>query len=186
MEPVPEDASAIPSGTGQGTATATIMFTDVVGSSTLMERLGDREGRRALTRHDEIIRRETAAHDGTEIKSMGDGFMLTFASARNGVACASAVQRMMAEHNSRRSTATIPVRIGISVGEPVSDSDDLYGISVIMAARITAKAKGGQVLVTEVVHTLASSSGEFKFGSLGTTKLKGVEGKHRVYEVIWQ
>ena len=78
------------------------------------------------------------------------------------------------------------MRIGISVGEPVRDSDDLYGMSVIVAARIMAKAKGGQVLVSEIVYTVASSSSEFEFRSMGATRLKGVDGKHRLYEVLWR
>ena len=75
--------------------TATIMFTDIVGSSAMMERLGDRGGRRVLSAHEEIIRSQIAAHNGTEVKSLGDGFMLVFPSVRRGVQCAIAVQRAL-------------------------------------------------------------------------------------------
>ena len=166
--------------------TSTIMFTDVVESSALMERLGDRDGRRLLKRSEEIIRRETEAHDGHEVKSMGDGFMLSFRSASRAVAYASAVQSAIANYNLRQTNDPISVRIGVSVGEPIQDEDDLFGLSVIMAARITAVARGGQVLLCPVSYALVSSSGDFDFRPLGPVELKGLEGSHHLYEVVWR
>ena len=166
-------------------ATATIMFTDVVGSTAMMQRLGDRVGRRLLIRHEEIVRDRTAAHSGSEVKGLGDGFMLTFPSSRLGVACAVDMQKALAEHNGERPQDAISVRIGISVGEPIHDNEDIFGASVIAAARITAVAGGGQVLVSEVAYVLASSSGEFAFRPFGPVALKGLPGDHLLYEVIW-
>ncbi len=130
-----------PSGSGD---TATIMFTDIVGSTGIMERLGDREGRKLMSLHDEIVRHEVVAHDGVEVKALSDGFMLTFRSVARGLACAVAIQRDIAPYNGRNADARISVRIGLSVGEPIQDSEDLFGMSVIMAARISASAKGGR------------------------------------------
>jgi class 3 adenylate cyclase len=166
--------------------TSTIMFTDVVGSSALMQRLGDRAGRLLLKRSEEIISRETEAHNGLEVKSMGDGFMLSFRSAGRAVACASAVQRAIADHNLQQTQDPILVRIGVCVGEPIQDEDDMFGLSVIMAARITALARGGQVLLCPVSYALVSSSGDFDFRPLGPVELKGIEGSHHLYEVVWR
>ena len=166
--------------------TSTIMFTDLVGSSAMMERLGDRDGRRLLKRSEEIIRRETETYDGLEVKSMGDGFMLSFRSAGRAVACASAVQSAIADYNLRHTNDPISIRIGVCVGEPIQDEDDMFGMSVIMAARITAIAKGGQVLLCPVSYALLSSSGDFDFLPLGPVELKGLEGSHHLYEVVWR
>ena len=167
-------------------ATATIMFTDIVSSSEMMQRLGDREGRRLLALHDEIIRHEVTTHEGQEVKSLGDGFMLSFRSVGRGLACAVAIQQDLAVYNKKTPNAQIQVRMGISVGEPVQDKEDLFGMSVITAARISAKAGGGQVLVSQVAYALASSSGEFGFRSVGEFELKGLDGSHEIYEVLWR
>jgi class 3 adenylate cyclase len=169
----------------QSDTTITIMFTDVVGSSPIMERLGDREGRRVLRTHERIIRQQTAAQDGIEVKSMGDGFMLTFPSARRGVACAIEVQRALAQMNNGRTQMPISVRIGLSVGEPIHDDKDMFGTSVIMAARVMAMAKGGQILASQIAHDLASTSGDFEFRPLGPMELKGLPGSHPLFEVVW-
>jgi class 3 adenylate cyclase len=178
-------ARAAAGASSQSDGTCTIMFTDIVGSSDLMERLGDRKGRSVLSRHDEIIRRQTAAHHGSEVKSMGDGFMLTFRSAHQALACAIAVQKSLTGHAREYPQAPIQVRMGLSVGEPVRDDKDLFGMSVIVAARIAAMAEGGQVLVSEIVYHLASSSGDFDFRPVGPVELKGVPGAQAIYEVLW-
>ena len=161
------------------------MFTDIVGSTAITERLGDPHARELLRIHDQIIQRQTNAHGGTEVKSMGDGFMLSFPSAGRGVACAVAVQRELAQHNSEYPETPLEVRIGLSVGEPVREEQDLYGKSVIQASRISAKAEGGQVLVSQIVRELAASAGQFTFREMGEFDLKGISGPQRLYEVLW-
>jgi len=165
-------------------ATATIMFTDIVDSSVTMQRLGDKEGRRLLSLHDEIVRHEVTAHEGQEVKSLGDGFMLSFRSVGRGLACAVAIQQDLTVYNKKSPDAPLEVRIGLSVGEPVQDKEDLFGVSVITAARISAKAEGGQVLLSQVAYALASNNGEFEFQSVGTFELKGLDGRHETYELL--
>ena len=166
-------------------STATIMFTDIVGSTDMMGRLGDREGRRVFSLHDRVIRQQAATHQGLEVKSTGDGFMLAFRSARRGVACAVGVQRAMLEYNALNGRDPILVRIGLSVGEPINESEDLFGMAVNEAARIMSVAQGGQILVSQLIHALASSSMDFVFRSLGEIALNGIDGPHRLYEVLW-
>ena len=166
-------------------ATATIMFTDIVDSSVTMQRLGDMEGRRLLSLHDEIVRHEVLTHEGQEVKSLGDGFMLSFRSVGRGLACAAAIQQDLTVYNQKSPDTPLEVRMGLSVGEPVQDKEDLFGVSVITAARISAKAEGGQVLLSQVAYALASSSGEFEFRPIGEFELKGLGGRHEIYELLW-
>lgn len=167
-------------------STVTIMFTDIVGSTELTERLGDRRARDVLRRHDEVIRRHTKAHGGTEVKSMGDGFLLTFPSARRGVACAAGAQRELGESGQENSEIPMAVRMGLSVGEPIREDQDVFGKSVVLAERISAKAMGGEVLISQIVHALVAGNGEFGFREKGSFKLKGISGVHPLYEVLWR
>jgi class 3 adenylate cyclase len=113
-------------------ATATIMFTDIVGSTAMVERLGDRRARDVFRAHNEIVRRSTRVNGGAEVKNMGDGFMLTFSSARRGVGCAVAVQRELRKLDSDNPETSLAVRMGLSVGEPIREEDDLFGKSVVL------------------------------------------------------
>ena len=177
-------------------ATTTIMFTDVVGSTTITDRLGDRDARAILRVHDTIVRRQTEAHGGVEVKAMGDGFMMTFTSALGAVASAVAVQRELEAYNNERSVLNtssdeaarfiLAVRIGLGVGEPVREDEDLFGMSVIEASRISAQAQAGQVLTSEIVRALVAGTREFNFKEAGTFELKGFSGDRVLYEVLWR
>ena len=167
------------------TSTVTVMFTDIIDSTKIADRLGDLRARELLRVHDQMIRRQTTYYGGTEVKSMGDGFMLTFTSAHQGVSCAVAMQQHLAEHNQKSPASPIWVRIGLSVGEPVREEKDLFGHSVDLAARICAEAQGGQVLVSEVIPALVGGTAEFTFTGLGAFELKGLSGTHQLYEVRW-
>ena len=117
---------------------------------------------------------------------MGDGFMLTFQSSRRGVACAAAIQKDLEEFNKEKREAKLAVRMGLSVGEPIHEEEDLFGKSVILAARISAKAQGEQILICRLVHALVSASGEFVFREVGNFNLKGISDTHTLYEVLWR
>jgi class 3 adenylate cyclase len=165
-------------------ATTTIMFTDIVSSTALTVSLGDRASREVFGVHDALVRRQTADHGGYEVKAMGDGFMLAFASARRGVACASAIQ---SELERVRQEQDVPkVRIGLSVGEPIAEEGDLFGMSVITAARVSACAGADQVLVSELVYGLVVSCGDFAFSPIAPVEIKGLKGEQKLYELHWQ
>ena len=112
-------------------ATVTIMFTDVVDSAGITDLLGDRQAQNVIGEHNEIVRRQTKKHGGAEVKSMGDGFMLTFPSARLGVACAVAIQAELASPGGESHRVQPEVRMGLSVGEPIREEQDLFGQSVL-------------------------------------------------------
>ncbi len=162
----------------------TILFTDVEGSTALTDRLGDAKARELLREHERITRDALKAHGGSEVKTMGDGFMASFSSATKALECAISLQRAFAEHNDS-ADEPIKVRIGLNAGEPISEDDDLFGTAVNMAARICAKADGAQILASNVVRVLVAGK-EFMFGDRGETALRGFDDPVRLYEVRWR
>jgi len=166
----------------------TILFTDVEGSTALTQRLGDAKARELLREHERITREALKAHGGSEIKTMGDGFMASFTSATKALECAIAMQRAFAQRN-ESAEESIRVRIGLNAGEPIAEDDpggrgDLFGTAVNMAARIAAKADGGEVLASNVVRELVAGK-RFLFNDRGETELRGFEDPVRLYEVRW-
>ncbi len=164
--------------------TATILFTDIEGSTQLTERLGDQAWMAVLQEHNAIVRAQAAAHAGFEVKSQGDGFMLAFASALDAVRCATGIQRALAERDPQ--SEQLRVRIGLHTGEPVREADDFYGKSVILAARIAAEARGSEILVSSLVRDLTESTREFVFDDPTDVELKGLSGMHRLSAVRWR
>jgi class 3 adenylate cyclase len=164
--------------------TATILFTDIEGSTLLNERFGDDRWMSLLREHNEIVRTQSALHSGFEVKSQGDGFMLAFPSARDALRCAVGIQRSLAERDPK--TSELRVRIGLHTGEPVREADDFYGKAVNLAARIAAEARGSEILVSSLVRDLVESSGEFAFEDPTDAELKGLSGMHRLSAVRWR
>ena len=162
----------------------TILFTDVEGSTALTQRLGDAKARDLLRKHERMVREALKAHGGAEVKTMGDGFMASFSSATKALECAIAMQRAFAEHN-ESAEEPIKVRIGLNAGEPIAEDDDLFGTAVNEAARITAAANGGEILVSNVVRELAKGK-DFLFADRGEANLKGFDEPVRLYEVRWR
>lgn len=164
--------------------TVTLLFTDVEGSTALTSRSGDADGRALLRDCEDVIRKQIAAHEGREIKSLGDGFMIAFSSARRAVRCAVDIQKAL--HAEKASpSGGLDVRMGLNAGEAIHENDDLFGSAVNAAARIASKAKGGEILISEVVKTLAGRVPDVEFVDRGRIKLKGLEDRFRVYEVAW-
>ncbi len=159
----------------------TILFTDVVSHTEMMQRLGDGAGRDVLREHEQITRRVLKVHGGDEIKSMGDGFMASFSSVAGAVECAIDLQRAFAAGDGE----PINVRIGLNAGEPIEEGGDLFGATVIMASRIAGQAEGGEILTSDVVRALCSGKG-FLFADRGEATLRGFEDPERLYEVRWR
>jgi class 3 adenylate cyclase len=175
------DAGAQPPAPG---AFRTVLFTDIEGSTSLTQRLGDAKARQVLRENERIVRETLKAHGRTEVKTMGDGFMASFSSATEALECAIAMQRAFAEHNESAEEA-IRVRIGLNAGEPIAEEADLFGTAVILAARIAAKAEGGEILASDVVRQLVAGKG-FLFSDRGDVVLRGFEDPVRLYEVRWR
>ena len=162
----------------------TILFTDIEGSTALTQRLGDASARKLLREHERMVREALKAHGGSEVKTMGDGFMASFSSATKALECAIAMQRAFAERN-ESAEEPIKVRVGLNAGEPIAEDDDLFGTAVNEAARITAAARGGEILAANVVRELAKGK-DFLFADRGETSLRGFEDPVRLFEVRWR
>jgi class 3 adenylate cyclase len=186
----PSPSRAAPAGTrSERSAFRTILFTDIVGHTEMMQRLGDEGGRAILREHERITREALAAHRGIEVKTDGDSFMASFASVSGAVECAVALQRAFAAHSESQGEPIV-VRMGLNVGEPIEEGGpdgrvDFFGSAVILGARIKDQAGGGEILVPEAVrHLLAGKS--FVFADRGGADLKGFEEPVRLYEVVWR
>jgi class 3 adenylate cyclase/fermentation-respiration switch protein FrsA (DUF1100 family) len=165
----------------EASAFRTVLFTDLVGHTEMMQRLGDEKGRNVLREHERITREVLKANGGTELKTMGDGFMASFGSVTKAVECAIALQRAFAE----RDGEPLNVRVGLNAGEPIEEDGDLFGATVILASRIAAKAGAGEILVADTVRGLCSGKG-FLFADRGDFVAKGFEEPVRISEVYWR
>ena len=132
--------------------TVSILFTDIENSTAMFEKLGDLRAYEILHEHNAIIREQLAAHQGFEVKSMGDGFMLAFSSARRALLCAIGIQRAFEAWSDKHPEDPIRVRIGVHTGEAIKEAGDFYGKTVILASRIAAEANGGEILVSSTVE----------------------------------
>ncbi len=162
----------------------TILFTDVEGSTALTERLGDTKARELMREHERIVREALKAHGGSEVKTMGDGFMTSFSSSTRALECAIAIQSAFAERN-ESADEPIKVRIGLNAGEPIAEDDDLFGTAVNLAARIAAQAQGGEILASEAVRQIVAGK-KFPFSDRGETTLRGFEDRVHIYQVSWR
>jgi class 3 adenylate cyclase len=165
--------------------TVTIVFSDIEDSTVIAERLGDSRWLDLLHDHNELVRRLLIDHNGKEIKAQGDGFMLTFPSARRGISFSIALQRALRLYNARHPELSLRVRVGVHTGDAIHDKGDIFGKHVILAARIASIAEGAQILVSSLAYELASSAGGATFGAERKVELKGLVGSHLVREVHW-
>jgi class 3 adenylate cyclase len=154
---------------------ATVMFTDIVGSTKRAADVGDSRWRELLERHEAIVRRELERHRGHEVNTTGDGFLATFDGPGRAIGCARAIAEAV------RSLG-IEVRAGLHTGECEVMNGDVGGIAVHTGARVSAEARPGEVLVSSTVKDLVAGSG-IEFEDRGTHELKGVPGEWRLYAV---
>ena len=160
----------------------TILFSDIENSTLMTERLGDARWIEVLREHNALFRRRLTEYGGYEVKSQGDGFMLAFSDPTAALECAIAVQRDFAAR-SATDAELIRVRMGMHVGEVIEEGGDFFGRSVILAARIAAQARGGELLISSELHDFCSEGFDCDEGR--ELELKGLTGAHRVYSVGW-
>lgn len=174
---------SLPSGSADDTVT--IMFSDIESSTEHALQSGDRRWYEILQWHNQLIEQRVAAHAGFIVKNQGDGFMITFNSARRAIICASEIQQSLHRHAVASPNDAVRVRIGLHTGEAIrQDSGDLFGRHVIIAARVGALATGGEILVSSIVREIAAARGDLHFGESTVAELKGV-GEQTVYPVLW-
>ena len=155
---------------------ATVLFTDIVGSTERLAEVGDRRWRELLEDHFRLARRELARHRGQEIKTTGDGLLATFDGPARAIRCAGAIRESARQLG-------IEIRAGLHTGEVEILDHDLGGIAVHIGARVAAEAGPGEVLVSSTVKDLVAGSG-IAFGDRGAHALKGVPGEWRLFKAV--
>lgn len=166
--------------------TVTLMFSDMEGFTAMTERLGDLKARDVIRQHNRIVREQLAAQGGFEVELQGDGFLLAFPSARRGLLCAIAIQHAFSTYSATHPEQPIRVRIGLHTGEALREADKFFGKTVILAARIAARARAGEILVSSVLKELTESIGDIRFTDEREVELKGISGTRRVHTVAWE
>lgn len=164
--------------------TATILITDLVGSTELRARLGEELAEVVRREHDQLLAQAVADCHGTVVKGLGDGVMASFGSAADAVAAAVAIQQAF-DTRSRRAAEPLVVRVGVSGGDVSIEDGDCFGTPVVEASRLCAAADGGQILVADVVRAMARGRGGHAFLHLGELDLKGLPEPVVAYEVTW-
>jgi class 3 adenylate cyclase len=162
----------------------TVLFTDIVESTSLTQKLGDDAAMEFLHVHDEIVRDALARSKGREVKHTGDGIMASFVSAAAAVRCAAQIQRELARRAREQNNHPIKVRIGGAAGEPVERNNDIFGSTVQLASRLCSHAEPEQILVSSVVAELCIGKG-LTFRPLGEVSLKGFDRPVNVHAVHW-
>jgi class 3 adenylate cyclase/peroxiredoxin len=168
-------------------STTTLMFTDLVGSTKLYDRLGDDAAEELRRRCLERLRDAARAYEGREVKTLGDGLMLAFPSSVKALGCAVVMQHSVEHDYPASAQPRVELRIGVSVGEAIADDvEDYFGTAVVIARRLCDAAESGQVLVSETVRSLAGWRGGFRFRALGPASLKGLAEPVSAYELGWR
>ncbi|HEY6458838.1 MAG TPA: adenylate/guanylate cyclase domain-containing protein, partial [Polyangiaceae bacterium] len=163
--------------------TVTFVFTDIEGSTRLLQELGDEGYGRVAADHRRLVRETFGAHGGTEIDTQGDAFFFSFPRARDAVAAAVDAQRALHEHEWPGGREVL-VRMGIHTGEPHIGDEGYLGLDVVRAARISAAGHGGQILVSETTRALIGNRlpDGVAVHDLGQQHLKDVQHEH-IYEL---
>ena len=165
--------------------TVSIMFSDIENSTLIIEKLGDLRAQEVFQIHNRAIREQVAKQAGYEVKTMGDGFMVAFSSARRALLCAVEIQRQLAAYSKEHPDAPLRVRIGLNTGEAIREAGDFFGKTVVLAARIGATARGGQILVSSTLKAMTESAGDIRFDDGQDVNLKGLSGSYKVFRVLW-
>jgi class 3 adenylate cyclase len=168
----------------QDTAVRTVLFTDIVDSTTLTQQVGDAAGVEMIAFHDTVVRGALALTQGREVKHTGDGIMASFIAADGAVQCAARIQSALATESYERDGMRLRVRIGAAAGEPVERHHDLFGSTVQLAARLCSAAQPEEILVSESVVDLCANRGVFQ--DRGLLTLKGFAHAQRAAAVDWR
>jgi class 3 adenylate cyclase len=159
-----------------------ILFTDLEGSTSILQSVGETEFMALLSEHDLIIRRALVTWRGREVKHTGDGIMASFDDVASSLGCALEVRDKFRARTADGGTPELRVRIGMAAGRPVDRNDDIYGSTVVLASRICDAADGGQILTSDDVHGPGVESGH-SFLELGSRALKGFTDPVALYEL---
>jgi len=163
--------------------TVTILFTDLVGSTELLQRVGDEHAQRIFKAHHRVLSYAARSHGGHEVKWLGDGLMVAFPSALQALRCAVAMQR-----EARRPTSgeRLQIRAGLNVGETIRDETDYFGTPVVVARRLCDRADAGRIYASETVVRMLDGHPEFIYEPLGELALKGITRPVSCFDVLYE
>ncbi len=167
------------------TQTVSLLFTDLVGSTSLATRLAPAAADDLRREHFGVLRRAIGDHGGTEVKNLGDGLMVSFEGVASAVDCAISMQQGL-ERRNRQASPPLHVRIGVAVGDAVSEAGDWFGPPVVEAARLCNAADGGSIYVTDAVHMLLAGAHAPAMRPLGSLELKGLPTAVEAWSVEWE
>ena len=192
MDPTPaEGVGIVGEGPGAGGnvrptgRVLTMLVSDICDSTTTAVEMGDQRWVEVLAAHDTLVREQVRRHHGTEVKAQGDGFIVTFTSARQAVLAGIAIQDAMALHRSTHPDLDLHVRLGIHTGEVVERDGDIFGQNVVVAVRVCDVAVADEVLVSGMTRDITEASGDLRFDAGRETTLKGLSKPSRVYAAAW-
>src|ERR1700745_1074878 len=163
----------------------TVLFTDIVESTTLTQSLGDEAAMAMLGVHDRIVRDALSALGGREVKHTGDGIMASFVSAAGAVRGAIQIQRELNKHAQANPEPPLKIRVGAAAGEPAEQHNTLFGSPVQLATRLCAHAQPEQILVTNAIAELCIGKG-LRFEDVGEATLKGFNSPVRAHAAAWK
>ena len=175
LDEIEEFVTGVRGGSGSERVLATVLFTDIVGSTNQAAELGDGAWRDLLDRHDNTVRTQIERFRGRVVKSVGDGFVATFDSPGRAIECAGAIRQDLGAFD-------LVVRAGVHTGEVEVRGEDIAGLAVHIGARITSEAGPGEILVSSTVKDLVAGS-TVEFEDRGESELKGVPGVWRLFAV---
>ena len=171
---------------GSDVGTVTIVVSGIEESAARAAELGDLRWHEVLAVHNQIVHRMLTRHRGSETRSLVDGFMMSFGSARVALAFAIDVQRALAAYEAANPLAGLSVRAGVHTGEVVlGDDGEGFGRHVVMAAGVANQARGGEILASSLVREIIEHRGDVVFGELRRAVLKGLAGEHQLHRGVW-
>jgi class 3 adenylate cyclase len=178
LEPVLPDLGGISSPDGA----VTLMLCDIADAATLEDRLGEERWERLLTDHQALAEQLVAGHDGEVARTARDGFLAVFNSAHGALHAAGELQRAFVGFEE----PDLALRMGAHTGFVIGGTEQLLGRNVVLASRIAAKARGGEILVSSAVKQYTENDPSFHFEERGDHHFKGVLGEHALYAVAWR
>jgi adenylate cyclase len=164
----------------------TLMLSDIADAGVLASELGPERWAQLISDHHLLVERLVAHHDGQVVKFERDGFLASFGSAHGGLYAALELQRTFSGSGDDGAAQALALRIGLHSGFVISGSDDLLGRNVVLATRIAAHARGGEILVSSTLKQYTESDPSFQFEPRGEHHFKGLLGEHVVYSVQWR
>jgi class 3 adenylate cyclase len=162
----------------------TLMLSDIADATAAAEELGAERWEQLVSDHHLLVEQLIARHDGQVVRFQGDGFLASFGSAHSGLHAAVDLQRTFT--GSRGERQSLSIRVGLHSGFVIANPEQMMGRNVVLAARIAAQAKGGEILVSSTAKEYTATDPSFRFEEHGEYHFKGLLGEHVVYAVVWR